>query len=109
MNILMIKVSNGKLMSHFRPDQNYSNVSDMVTACILQYHTGESADAYAICDAIELQLQVSGGKSLIVGEATGGGDFDVMQKSAVTTEVIIPPSEMIEADLQPTDDVVCYV
>jgi len=112
MDILIIKVSTGEVMTHFRTNQNYSEVASMVTACVLRHYPGKSATSYALCDAEEFQLKIDEGKDLDVGNPAGaplpGGDFDVRQKSAVTTQTIIPPNGMVEGDLLPTDDVVCY-
>ncbi len=108
MDILMIKVSDGKLITHFKFSQDYSSIADMVTAVLLRFHPGKTADAYALCDAVELQDQVDGGKTLTVGDVGGGGDFDVMLKSAVTSETIIPPDGILVSALLDGDDVRCH-
>jgi len=109
MDILLIKVSDGQLITIMKINQNYSSVTDMVTSTILKYHPGKTAMAYALCDAIELQAQVVAGKILNVGNGAGGGSFDVIQKSAVVGETIIPPFGILESTLEGTDDVVVYV
>ena len=107
MDILIIKVSDDSLLTHFRMDQNYSEVDSMVTALILRHHPGKTAAAYALADADTFQGQIDLGKTL--GNTVGvDSDFNVQQKSAVTTETIIPPEGIAEVDLLGTDDVVCY-
>lgn len=108
MDILIIKVSDGKLGTHFRMKQDYGVVSERVTAWLLMYHPGKTATAYALCDAIEFQAQIDAGKTLTLGDIGGGGDFDVLVKSTVTTETIIPPDGIAEGAIDSGDDVVCY-
>lgn len=108
MDMLLIKVSSGEVMTHFRMDQDYSGIAGMVIACILRFYPGETATAYALCDAELFQAQVKLGKNFVKGDPAGGGDFDVRLKSAVASQTIIPPNGVSVGSIDAGDDVVCY-
>jgi len=107
-NLLIISMSSNQIMTYFRPDQNYSNLAEIAEACRVQHFPLESVSKYALCDTEETERVVDGGKNLLTGSVSGGGDFSIKLKSAVTTETIIPPSGVSVADIPSTDNVVCY-
>ena len=112
-NILIIKVADDHLMTHFKVNGDYSELADRVTMLMDLYHPGEVADAYALCCSDKLRTAVALPKGWRTGPDDPGNpipcDFRVMLKSAVTTETILPPMGMTVEDLLDTDPVVCHV
>jgi hypothetical protein len=108
-NTLFIKTDENKLLVHFRPDQDYSDLVNRVAALMAEWHPGRTCTNYALCDSSVLDAQVEAGKDLQVGkDVSVHGDFDVVQKQAVSGAVIIPPMGLTGGDLADTDDCVCY-
>ena len=112
-NILVIKIANDHLMTHFKYNGDYSDLATRVATIMADYHGSATEEGYALCDSDALQAAVD----LPKGWRTGVDDplnpipcdFRLMLKSAVTTETIIPPMGMTIAELLSTDLVVCYV
>ncbi len=106
---LLIKTNEKKLLSHFRVDQDYSDLSTKVDALITQFHPGKTASAYALVDAEDFQVAVEG-KEWVPGlDCEVNGDFNLVAKEDVLgTETIIPPAGMTEGELADTDICLCY-
>lgn len=112
-NILIIKVADDHLMTHYKTSGDYSNLAARVATIMADNHGGAADEGYALCCAVKLRNAFD----LPKGWRTGPDDplnpipcdFRVMPKSAVTTETIIPPMDLTVDDLDPTDPVVCYV
>lgn len=107
-NILVIKVTDDHLMTHFKANGDYSNLGAKVAEMMEEHHSGEVADAYALCDASLLQTAVALPKSWATGPV-GGSDFRVMLKREVTTETILPPMGLTVGELIDSNPVVCHV
>jgi hypothetical protein len=104
----MISFTGNQHVTHFRVDQQYSGAASIADAVGAEYFPAETVSSCALCDAGILDAQIAGGKIFLAGDVTGGGDFSIKLKSAVTTETIIPPAGVLVSDIPSTDHVVCY-
>lgn len=106
-NVLIIKVANNHFMSHFKVSQDYSGAQARCDDLMARHHGGAPCVGMALCDTALMGSAQDSGKHFDAGPAAGS-DFDVMQKSAVTTETIIPPDGVLVGDIGDSDWVVCY-
>jgi hypothetical protein len=110
-NQLIIKIESDYFMTSFKVDQDYSNpwMQDTIDELMDEFNEGSPPAAIAIVDAAVMgAAREDLGKIFITG-AAGGSDFDIIQKSALTTETAIPPEGLTLGDLADEDYVVCYV
>lgn len=108
-NTCFIKVSGGRILTQWRTDQNYEDF-DQTALDILAYSNethGESRTmvAHACGDSDLLKAAFDAGAEFCDGPDC---DFDVILKSAVTTETIVPPEGVIVDDIPDADYVVCH-
>ena len=108
-NILVIKLEANFLMTSFKVNQDYSGATASCTELIARKAPAKSLLACALCDSDEwTSLIEAGTKAFVPGEG-GASDFDLKQKSAITTETIILPDGVAIEDIDASDYVVCYV
>ena len=74
MDILIIKISDDSLLTHFRMDQDYSDIANMVIALLLRHHPGNTVASYALADA---NIIVSGGRGIVKPE-----NFSILRELA---------------------------
>ncbi|GAG24281.1 unnamed protein product [marine sediment metagenome] len=109
-NTLFIKLVADHIVSVYRVSQDYSDpwLQNKVDAYADEFIGGASPVGFALAHCETMAAAEATGKEYIPGPA-GGGDFDVIQKSAITTETAIPPEGMTLDSLADDDYVVCYV
>ena len=103
-NIVVIKMSDGNTVNLFKVDQDYTEVTidAEAAALVAAHHPSETVSGWAACEDTVLEDCMGAGNDL-------DSDFFVKQKQSVlVSETIIPPDGMVEDDLAPTDDCVCY-
>lgn len=100
-NILVVKLSDGNVMTCHRYDNDYSGGQPAVDAMVTDAHPSLTSSGHAICSAALLTQHNDSAPG-----ANLDADINVMLKSAVTTEVIIPPVGVEASDIPLTDSVV---
>ena len=107
-NVLIIKVANDHFMSHFKFNQDYSGAQAKCDALMDRDHGGAAPVGMALCDVSVMTAAQESGKFFDAGPAAGS-DFDLIQKSAITTETPILPEGLTLGDIDDADYVVVYV
>ena len=101
-DILVVKTSTGKKMTNFRLDDDYVGAATIAADLVGAHYPAESLDSYALCDAVLWESYYTPEGATEVAEG-----FDIMAKSAVTTETIIAPDGVALQDIDAGDSVVC--
>jgi len=108
-NILMIRTTSGKYLTHQRADDNYTDANEIAAKCIEIHYPGEKMDTFAICGALALHEAVEEGKKFVPGMTSGAGDFSIKTKRQITTQTIIPPFGVGISAISSDENVVCYL
>ena len=108
-NICFIKVSGDRILSQYREDQDYSNFGPIADAILAEsnslHEDSRTMVGHACADVDALRAAHAAGAVFCDGPDC---DFDVMLKSSVTTQTIVPPEGVDVADIPDTDWVVCH-
>jgi len=106
-NVLIIKVADGHFMSSYKVSQDYSGAQAKCDDLMARHNGGNPCVGMALCDAALMSAAQESGKHFDAGPASGS-DFDLIQKSAITTETAILPEGMTLDDIDDADYVVVY-
>ena len=108
-NTLFIKLASNHIVSVYRVNQDYSDpwLQSKVDAYADEFIGGAPPVGVALAQREGFIAAEDTGKTFVPGPG-GSGDFDVIQKSAITTETAIPPEGLTLGDLADDDYVVVY-
>ena len=99
-DILIIKMNDGKFMTHCRLDSTYGDKAALAASLVAEHHPAKAVDAYAVCECEKYERHYVAHEDICNG-------IDIMAKSAVTTETIITPDGVALQDIDDADAVVC--
>jgi len=109
-NTLIIKVANDYFMTSYKVSQDYSDpwMQDKIDSLMDEFNGGTPPLAIALVDTEVMGAAQTDLNKVFAAGPAGGSDFNVIQKSSITTETAIPPEGLTLGDIADSDYVVVY-